>query len=317
MMEIYREFELQKRFLEPGYEQGEQKTPSRNITIKMPVTLKNYCKQIHHKDIQIVTSEASCGEGFTWNLDKLRISSKRLSDMFSEVCDEIINHVRKLLMSSKVKGTKTILMVGGFSESQFLQGKIRSSFPDMAVVVPNEAGLAVLKGAVLFGHEPNEIAVRVARLTYGVCTCEEFDKNKGHPLIKQKSMNGRQYCEDIFSKHVQKGDVLEKEESQEGRPYVPLHPGQKSIIFNIYTSTEDNPKFIDDDGCKYLGTLEVDLSKLNYGSRKSVRVKFIFGGTEIKVVGKIEDTNEEVEVNFNFLEETPNALDEKDVYLDK
>lgn len=318
VMEIYREFELQKRFLESECEQGEQKTPSRNITIKMPVTLKNYCKQIHHKDIQVVTSEASCGEGLTWNLDKLRISSKRLSDMFSEVCDDIVKHITKLLESSKVKGTKTILMVGGFSESQFLEGKIRSSFPDMDVVVPKEAGLAVLKGAVLFGHEPNEISVRVARLTYGVCTCEEFDKVKElHPRTKPKLMNNKYYCENIFSKHVQKGDVLEKEETQEGRPYVPLHPGQKSIIFNIYTSTEDNPKFIDDDGCKYLGTLEVDLSKLNYGSRKSVRVKFIFGGTEIKVVGKIEDTNEEVEVNFNFLEESPNALDEKDVYLDK
>lgn len=315
IMEIYREFELQKRFLEPGCEQGDQKTSSRNITIKMPVTLKNYCKKIHNKDIQVVTSEASCGEGFTWNLDKLRISSKRLSDMFSEVCDDIVNHVRKLLKSPKAKGTKTILMVGGFSESQFLQGKIGKSFPDLDVIVPNEAGLAVLKGAVLFGHEPNEISVRVARLTYGVCTCEEFDTER-HPLSKRKIMNNRQYCEDIFSKHVQKGDVLEKE-NKEGRPYVPLHPGQNSIVFNIYTSTEDDPQFIDDCSCNYLGTLEIDLSKLSRGSRKSVRVKFLFGGTEIKVVGKIEDTNEEVEVKFNFLEEMPNVLDEKDVYLDK
>lgn len=316
IMEIYREFELQKRFLEPGCEQGDQKTSSRNITIKMPVTLKNYCKKTHNKDIQVVTSEASCGEGFTWNLDKLRISSKRLSDMFSEVCDDIVNHVRKLLKSPKAKGTKTILMVGGFSESQFLQGKIGKSFPDLDVIVPNEAGLAVLKGAVLFGHEPNEISVRVARLTYGVCTCEEFDTER-HPLSKRKIMNNRQYCEDIFSKHVQKGDVLEKEENKEGRPYVPLHPGQNSIVFNIYTSTEDDPQFIDDCSCNYLGTLEIDLSKLSRGSRKSVRVKFLFGGTEIKVVGKIEDTNEEVEVKFNFLEEMPNVLDEKDVYLDK
>lgn len=80
---------------------------------------------------------------------------------------------------------------------------------------------------------------------------------------------------------------------------------------------EDNLKFIDDDGCKYLGIFEVDLFRLNYGFRKFVWVKFIFGGIEIKVVGKIEDINEEVEVNFNFLEEFFNVFDEKDVYLDK
>lgn len=43
-------------------------------------------------------------------------------------------------------------MVGGFSECEIVQDAIRKAFPECRVVVPHEAGLAVLIGAVLFGH---------------------------------------------------------------------------------------------------------------------------------------------------------------------
>lgn len=33
-----------------------------------------------------------------------------------------------------------------------MQEAIRKAFPECRVVVPHEAGLAILKGAVLFGH---------------------------------------------------------------------------------------------------------------------------------------------------------------------
>lgn len=45
-------------------------------------------------------------------------------------------------------------MVGGFSESPFMQAAFLNAFSDKRVIVPEEAGLAVLKGAVMFGHEP-------------------------------------------------------------------------------------------------------------------------------------------------------------------
>lgn len=44
-------------------------------------------------------------------------------------------------------------MVGGFSECEIVQDAIRKAFPECRVVVPHEAGLAVLIGAVLFGHK--------------------------------------------------------------------------------------------------------------------------------------------------------------------
>jgi hypothetical protein len=46
-------------------------------------------------------------------------------------------------------------MVGGFSESTILQEHIKKGFPDKNLFIPKEAGLAVLKGAVIFGHTFN------------------------------------------------------------------------------------------------------------------------------------------------------------------
>jgi activator of 2-hydroxyglutaryl-CoA dehydratase len=46
-------------------------------------------------------------------------------------------------------------MVGGFSECELVQDAIRDKIrSSITLIIPEEAGLAVLKGAVLFGHQP-------------------------------------------------------------------------------------------------------------------------------------------------------------------
>lgn len=307
LMEIYSEFEHKKRGLESV---TDKTTCARNISLTIPLSLKHFYKSTFDKDI-----EHSSGEGFVWCQDKLRISCQRFSDLFDVACTGIVNHIEKLLNLPRAEGTNTILMVGGFSESLYLQNKIKDSFKHIKIVVPIQAGLAVLKGAVLFGHDPSAISVRVARYTYGVNTCVKFDR-RCHPQSKQVKIDDSWYCKGVFSKHVQKGDVIEIDKATEDHPYVPIHRDQKSISFKIFTSSEDDPKYTDDESCKYLGSLEVDISGLQRESEKSVRLKFIFGGTEFKVVGKIEDTDKEVDVKFQFLEDNPRVFDEENVCID-
>jgi hypothetical protein len=43
---------------------------------------------------------------------------------------------------------------------------IKSFFPNYRVIVPEDVELAVLKGAVLFGHKPDYIVARITRYTY-------------------------------------------------------------------------------------------------------------------------------------------------------
>jgi hypothetical protein len=51
--------------------------------------------------------------------------------------------------------------VGGYSDSPLLIGAIKDKFPNLSVIVPRDPGLAVLKGAVLYGCEPHSITERV------------------------------------------------------------------------------------------------------------------------------------------------------------
>lgn len=45
------------------------------------------------------------------------------------------------------------MLVGGFSESEVVQSIFKDSFPKNNVLIPMEAGVAVLKGAVIYGFD--------------------------------------------------------------------------------------------------------------------------------------------------------------------
>jgi hypothetical protein len=45
-------------------------------------------------------------------------------------------------------------MVGGFSQSPVLYDRIKSAFPNMEVICPQDAVFAIVKGAVMFGNNP-------------------------------------------------------------------------------------------------------------------------------------------------------------------
>ena len=75
--------------------------------------------------------------------DKFRPDVSLVKELFKKPVDNLVNHVSKLL--EEVSGCEAIVMVGGFSESLLLQEAVRKRFPSIKVVVPLEAGLAVLK----------------------------------------------------------------------------------------------------------------------------------------------------------------------------
>ena len=62
-----------------------------------------------------------------------------------------------------------------------------------------------------------------------------------HPISKKTGTEEGARCEDIFSKHVTKGDILNFGKTQSEETYRPLNPDQTSMTLEIYTSTEDDP----------------------------------------------------------------------------
>lgn len=233
---------------------------------------------------------------------KLELKKPGIKKWFSEICDSIVSHVKELLEEQKKKqrNIDSILMVGGFSESSFLQETVKTAFPNKHIIVPSEAGLAVLKGAVLFGHNPQVVVSRVAKVTYGVNTLSKIQDERDVPdKSRIRIIKGVKYEKDVFSKHVTKGEELFLDEAQEEKTYFPIYPDQKSVQFSVFTSQEENPKYVD--GCKNLGSFNVKIPDATAGTDRKVVVRFIFGGTEIKVEG-VDENGEITECKFDWSE---------------
>lgn len=291
-VDMFREFELKKR----GFS-GKEKL----MTIKIPVSLKETFEEDTEESIQDVLSQSSYSGKMKWTGDKLRINSNLFATLFDVATKNIVEHLNNLLKDPEVEGTKNIIMVGGFSESSIIQAKVKEGFPDMTVIIPAEAGLSVLKGAVIFGHIPRTISSRKAKYTYGLETMTKFVKGR-HSDDKKYSEGDEVKCKDIFSVHVEKGETLKIDEVQSEKCYNPLTPDQKEIIFQFYISDKQHPMYTTDSGCTHIGKMKVLIPDTTGGLDRPVKVSMTFGGTELKVEAVEEKTNKATTAKLQFLD---------------
>ncbi|CAC5359625.1 unnamed protein product [Mytilus coruscus] len=148
-VDIFRELEKHKSVFS-----GEGKT---HVTIKMPVFLEETFEKDTGETIQEALRQSLLSGKVTWLCSKIRIHSNLFASFFKESINNIIYHLQKMLRDPKVVGTTNIIMIRRFSESPFLQRKIKEEFPSMNVLIPTEGRLSVLRGAVIFGHNSRAI----------------------------------------------------------------------------------------------------------------------------------------------------------------
>ncbi|XP_056004991.1 heat shock 70 kDa protein 12A-like isoform X2 [Ostrea edulis] len=287
-IDLFRFFERKKR--------EKQTSLCKSVRMQVPQSFLN----IADDDISKLTKSRGLEKIVEWKRDKVHITIDKYFTFFSEVIDKIVVKVEEMLVSETAMGTNIILMVGGFSECHFLQERIKHSFPNCSVVVPPDCGLAVLKGAVMFGHDPEMIAARVVKYTYGVATNTKFIEGT-HPESKKTVMNGKEYCKDKFDIHVESGKLVHYKEWTE-ETYNPIYEDQTSVKFRVFTCDHTYPQYIDDEGCKEIGSLTVPMPNTSGGTGRRVKARIQFGGTKITVEGIDETSKKSVDVRFDFLE---------------
>ncbi|KAK3602818.1 hypothetical protein CHS0354_026369 [Potamilus streckersoni] len=164
-------------------------------------------------------------------------------------------------------------MVGGFSDCQLMQEAIKKAFPKAKIVILNHAGLAVFKGAVIFGHNPQLITSRIAKYTYGIRISPPFNA-KRHPKDKKVSVGGIDRCKDVFKKYIEVGESVKIGEAKTGK-HVTIKSNQREMLLKIYASHENYPLFVTDSKCEMVGRVVVKLPDTTDHIR--VDVKMIFG----------------------------------------
>ena len=115
-----------------------------------------------------------------------------------------------------------------------LRNAVERAFPNHTLIIPQEAGLAVLRGAVLFGFEPRIISTRICKATYGVQTMSPFKKGTD-PEDKKIISEGDVLCQERFNKHVEIHQAVGIDEEFGEHVYVPLRSDQTTMTIEIWT----------------------------------------------------------------------------------
>jgi hypothetical protein len=192
-------------------------------------------------------------------------------------------------------------MVGGYSESPVLQHAVLEALPGIKVVIPVGASSVVLRGALIYGHNPTSISERILKYTYGTRHTPFFIEGVHSDSKRFKDEDNRSRCNDAFDKFVTTGQTVKTGETQVSRTYYLLLNNQKVMLFRFYASEREDPLYIDDDICFKIGELEIEFDEECNTSKREVSLSMLFGGTEITVEVEDKFTGKKKITSIDFL----------------
>ncbi|XP_078325542.1 uncharacterized protein LOC111126599 isoform X2 [Crassostrea virginica] len=144
-LELERRFEIKKRSI------ASNKTGS--VKINFPLIVFQLANEMNKTEsvCDIIAKNAKYAGKIKVEAQKLQIPTEILVSLFRPTIGKIIEHIQTILKEN-TNEVDVILMVGGFAECDIVQSEFKKNFSDKKIIVPEEAGLAVMKGAVLYGH---------------------------------------------------------------------------------------------------------------------------------------------------------------------
>lgn len=287
-VELLQDFEIKKR--------GE----SDSVRVSLPYNFCNF--SFDGKSVQncIKDYTQKSGNSVKFSSGKLVLSSEIVDSLFKDPLGQINDHIENLLKRPKLRDLNYIFLVGGFAESVRLQSSIKKAFSErVTVLVPEDASLAVVKGAVAFGCDPSSICQRICRYTYGVGSYLPFEDGKHRDDLKVVS-DELVLCKNILQVWAECGEVIGHNEVWR-ETYTPIITNQRGIIFEFFKSSKKNVQYTDEEGVEKCGCLVVEMPDMTGDMERAVDLEVIFGGTEIKVVGYDHTSKTHRETYIDFL----------------
>ncbi|MFI1890202.1 Hsp70 family protein [Streptomyces jumonjinensis] len=238
--------------------------------------------------------------------DAIIVSPEEVRELFDTVVPDILDLIDEQLDEAEMRRPAdapmpVVLLAGGFGNSPYLQHAVKEHVRDRAVVlIPPDPATAVLVGAMHFAYEPQTRARR-SRFTYGASTSMEFVAGTDPEEYRFVASDGRVRCNRRFAKLVTRGDIVDTEKASR-ETFLPLEGDQKNIQFTLYSSTEDNPRYVTDPGCERIGTITISLGKVMHLAQpdREVELRMHFGETEIKVSAVVKKSGEEASTKMHF-----------------
>lgn len=137
-------------------------------------------------------------------------------ELRDQVFEPVIEQVLQLIEGQLVQSPnlEAIFLVGGFGQSNYLFRRVEEVFANRVgmIGVPPRGELAVVRGAVYFGLNPQIVTERVSRRTYGVETRMLFQPGLDPEEYSVVGVDQKRYCRQRFSVYVQKGQSVKVDE---------------------------------------------------------------------------------------------------------
>ncbi|KAH3877654.1 heat shock 70 kDa protein 12B-like [Dreissena polymorpha] len=289
LLDMLADFETKKRSFR-GPEDSE-----RGMVLRIPAALATICSELSNVPLSQKVSASRFGTKVkTRAADKLSVDSSVVETWFQEPLRKLLGHLHELLRDAKMHDIKLFLLVGGFGESKYVKNVLEKGLIGYDVktgrrlVVPVDAGIAVLKGAVKYGQRPEKIESRVMPDTYGVEMLRQYDGNKKH-RDKMVISHGKRLVNKCFEVFVRANEEVKTSHTCAHK----IHPISATSTLNVYKSRLSDPEFTTDDGCERMGTLTIKNSPEIPITEQELEVTFMFAETEIKVKVKNKNTGKE------------------------
>ena len=262
--DIMREFEIKKRII--------TKDKKGKIVLKFAASLSDVYKEKCGKPISEHILPSSLESSVKLKRDKIHVDADLMKQLFSDSVTHTINHVKKILQENEFCDIDILLLVGGYAESNIMQERMKEAFPNKIIIIPHEPGLAVLKGAVLFGHNPGVMKCRISKYTYGIEVITKFIDGKSPEKYKVFE-NGVYKCRYEFHPFVRAGDEVPVGTVVIGNFKTDTFDVKEGL--GIYASTKKYPRYVTDDSCFRIGTVHFDKP------RQSLKLEMHFGEAEL------------------------------------
>ena len=199
-------------------------------------------------------------------------------DLIKEHSEIIITKIKNIC--EKVQGIESILFVGGYCSNEILYNNIKENI-NLINLKPPRPEIAVVKGAVLFGLNPDKIKIRIFPYTLGFNCDDDWDESiHGEKGVKYLSQVTNTYiCLNSFHTFIKMGESIPKNHIITHNFYT---LNSRMIILKFFKTLKNNPILWTEDGIDLIGSDTIDLQKDYNLNERGLSVTLKFGGTYVE-----------------------------------